>query len=67
MTTNYTELELKEAAENIAQEMMGIDTLERQWLDRLDFHDVAVWTLEAALIEAIKTGARLAEAGHQIK
>jgi hypothetical protein len=43
---------------DIARKEMGIDTLETQRSDRLDFHDVAVWTvlnaLEAAYLQGLK-------------
>ena len=42
----------------IARTEMDIDTLETQRSDRLDFHEVAVWSvlnaLEAAYIQGIK-------------
>jgi len=34
---------------SIAREHLGIATLETRHSDRLDFHDVAVWQVEAAL------------------
>lgn len=40
----------------IARRELGIDTLERRRSDRLDFHDVAVWTIEAALTAAYEAG-----------
>ena len=40
----------------IAQRQFCIETLEiRNW-DRLDFHDVAVWAIRAALEEAFEAG-----------
>lgn len=38
----------------------GIDTLETQRSDRLDFHDVAVWSLKAALEAAYQAGQQAA-------
>ena len=38
----------------IAQETLHIDTLETRKSDSLDFHDVAVWSVKAAL-EALST------------
>jgi hypothetical protein len=34
----------------------SIETLETQNSDRLDFHDVAVWAIRAALVEAYAAG-----------
>lgn len=44
----------------IAKEQLHIDTLETRNSDSLDFHDVAVWTVKAALEAAYR--ARLAAA-----
>ena len=44
------------AAEEIAREMLSIDTLETRNSDSEDFHDIAVWTLKAALIAAFNMG-----------
>jgi hypothetical protein len=40
----------------IAQKHLRIDTLETRHSDRLDFHDVAVWSLRDALEAAFKAG-----------
>ncbi len=42
----------------IAQQHLGIQTLEAQNADRLDFHDVAVWSLHDALRAAFEAGAK---------
>ena len=42
----------------IAQQHLGIQTLEAQNADRLDFHDVAVWSLQDALRAAYEAGAQ---------
>ena len=42
----------------IAQRQFRIETLETQNWDRLDFHDVAVWAIRAALEEAFEAGRR---------
>jgi len=47
------------AADRIATTMIvGVETLETRRSDRLDFHDVAVWELKAALIAAYEAGRR---------
>ena len=40
----------------IAQRQFRIETLETENWDRLDFHDVAVWAIRAALEEAFEAG-----------
>jgi hypothetical protein len=41
----------------IAKQHLGILTLERRNSDRLDFYDVAVWSVKAALQAAFDAGA----------
>jgi hypothetical protein len=45
-----------EAFEVIAQRILGIDTLAVQLSDRLDFHEVGVWNIKAALQAAYELG-----------
>ena len=40
----------------IAQKHLHIETLETRKSDGLDFHDCAVWAIQAALEEAFKAG-----------
>ncbi len=40
----------------IAKRQFFIETLETRDRDRLDFHDVAVWSIRAALEEAFEAG-----------
>ena len=42
----------------IAQRQFRVETLETRNWDRLDFHDVAVWSIRAALEEAFEAGRR---------
>jgi hypothetical protein len=42
--------------EAIAREALGIRTLETRNSDHLDFHEVAVWSLKAALRKAFSVG-----------
>ena len=44
----------------IAQRCFFLETLETRNSDRLDFHDVAVWAIRAALEEAFEAGRRAA-------
>lgn len=45
-----------EAVQSIATEEMGIETLDTRNMDSLDFHDVSVATLKAALLKAYRSG-----------
>lgn len=54
MTTPAREVEDK--LEKIAQEKLGIDTLEQRWSDSLDFYDLSVWRIKEALAVAYEAG-----------
>jgi len=51
-----------DALAEIARDVLGIETLETRKSDDLDFHDLAVWTIEKALKIAYEAG-RLAGLG----
>lgn len=40
----------------IARQALGIETLESRRMDRLDFHERAVWTIKDALERAYEAG-----------
>lgn len=42
--------------DHIAQTILGLETLDTRNSDRLDFHDLAVWSIKAALQAAIDAG-----------
>lgn len=44
------------AVEKIARDVLGLETLETRKSDGLDFHDLAVWNIKAALEAAYKAG-----------
>lgn len=46
---------------DIAKEHLSIDTLDSRKSDRLDFHDLAVWSIEQALDAAFRAGLDAAE------
>lgn len=46
----------QEALATIAQQIFGLNNLETQNSDRLDFHEVAVWQIRAALQAAWELG-----------
>ena len=45
----------------IAREHLGIETLQTRNADGLDFHDLAVWSLKAALLAAYEAGRESAQ------
>ena len=47
---------LEQLLTQIAQNKLGIETLETRRSDSLDFHDVAVWAIRAALEDAYEAG-----------
>jgi len=49
----------------IARRQFRIETLETRNWDRLDFHDVAVWAIRAALEDAFEAGRRAGPADTQ--
>jgi hypothetical protein len=49
----------------IAKKHLSIDTLDRRKSDRLDFHDLAVWSIEQALDAAFRAGLEAAEDGRR--
>ncbi len=57
MTTTKHTQEYKDAAlANIARDILNIETLETRRSDRLDFHDLAVWSIRRALESAFEAG-----------
>ena len=42
--------------DHIAQTILGLETLDTRNSDRLDFHDLAVWNIKAALQAAFEAG-----------
>jgi len=54
----------EEMLTKIANDILNIDTLEPQFCDRSDFHEVAVWEVKKALEKAFAAGI---ERGYQIK
>ena len=42
--------------DHIAQTILGLETLDTRNSDRLDFHDLAVWNITAALQAAFEAG-----------
>lgn len=52
--------------DHIAQTILGIETLDTRNSDRLDFHDVAVWSIKAALQAAFEAGQQAGRKPHQM-
>ena len=42
--------------DHIAQTILGLETLDTRNSDRLDFHELAVWNIKAALQAAYEAG-----------
>lgn len=51
----------KEILADIAKKHLSIDTLDSRQSDRLDFHDLAVWSIEQALEAAFQAGLTAAD------
>ncbi|MDP1655731.1 MAG: hypothetical protein Q8K91_12755 [Hylemonella sp.] len=51
----------KQTLEQIARRRLGMDSLETRKSDRLDFHDLAVWNIAAALQDAYEAGKKAAD------
>ena len=49
--------EIAEVVASIAEQHLGLETLDEQHSDSLDFHEVAVWDVRAALAAAYAAGA----------
>jgi hypothetical protein len=47
---------VKDVLESIAKEHFTVETLETRRSDSLDFHEVAVWQMKAALEAAFRAG-----------
>jgi len=56
MTTKQTKAYKDESVAKIASSFLWIETLETRNADRLDFHQVAVWQVKAALEAAFEAG-----------
>ena len=50
----------QQTLEQIARQHLGLSTLTTRRSDALDFHDLAVWAIEAALKAAFEAGCQAA-------
>ncbi|MAX27607.1 MAG: hypothetical protein CMJ19_24180 [Phycisphaeraceae bacterium] len=55
-TTKRTQAYKDATVNEIAQRILGIDTLQTRKSDSLDFHEVAVWNIKEALEAAFEAG-----------
>ncbi|MDG9928557.1 MULTISPECIES: hypothetical protein [unclassified Pseudomonas] len=46
----------QEQLRDIAEKLLGVETLDTRHSDSLDFHDLAVWSVKAALEAAYRAG-----------
>ncbi len=46
----------EQTIQNIARNLLGIETLDTRKSDSLDFHDLAVWSIREALTAAFEAG-----------
>lgn len=58
--TKDPEMTTQQILAQIAQKHLGLETLEPRQSDSLDFHDLAVWSIEAALLAAFEAGKKAA-------
>jgi hypothetical protein len=52
---------MNETINQIAKTHLDLDTLEERKSDSLDFHELAVWQIKAALIAAYEAGRQAAK------
>jgi len=55
-TTKHTQAYKDATIRNIARDLLGLETLDTRRRDCLDFHDLAVWQIKAALEAAFEAG-----------
>ena len=58
-----TNMTTQQTLEHIARKHLQIETLEIRKSDQLDFHDMALWSIEAALKAAFEAGKKAASNG----
>ena len=51
--------------DHIAQTILGLETLDTRNSDRLDFHDLAIWNIKAALQAAFEAGQEAGKTARQ--
>ena len=54
--TKHTQEYKAATIQNIARDLMGLETLETRRSDSLDFHELAVWTIRDALAAVFEAG-----------
>ena len=60
MKTSTPATETTSILEQIARKHLGLETLNERKSDHLDFHDLAVWSIESALQAAFEAGRQAA-------
>lgn len=57
MNTTETNKKARVAAERIARDVLGLETLDTRKMDSLDFKEQAIWSIKQALLDAYAAGA----------
>ena len=55
-TTKHTQAYKDATIQNIARDLLGLETLETRRRDSLDFHELSVWQIREALEAAFEAG-----------
>lgn len=55
-TTKYTQAYKDATIQNIACDVLGLETLDARRRDSLDFHELSVWQIREALEAAFEAG-----------
>jgi len=55
-TAKHTQAYKDATIQNIARDLLGLETLEERRRDSLDFHELAVWQIRKALEAAFEAG-----------
>ncbi|QNN25122.1 hypothetical protein HED60_23535 [Planctomycetales bacterium ZRK34] len=55
-TTKHTHAYKDATIQNIARDLLGLETLEARRRDSLDFHELSVWQIREALEAAFEAG-----------
>jgi hypothetical protein len=57
-STSGKKIDINKTVEEIAKRVLGLENLETRMSDNLDFCELGVWSIKAALVEAYRAGQR---------